>query len=501
LDLEMSRTRLIWALASTVAALALAAGPAQAGQVTVVSGDHAVKENDPSVPSKAETFMRGPTPAAPLAVAAASSRGTRAVTKALKVALKKHAISRSRYNRYRRIYSRARSLRRKLRGARRTQLGYVIAALESVAARGKLGNTRMPAQFAQLERNTRYWRSLPYPASGDQVTFKGSEVLYQYYPGRGLQLQPLSTFIKASNMHGACVKHTGPCRKTGLKRLLNEMTSFAVRRSSRFIAWEYMFTFDGGTPPWMSGMAQATAIQAYARASQLLNQPGYVTTAKRALPAFKVHPPLGVRTRGPRGGVTYLQYSFAPRLYIFNAFTQALLGLYDYAKITGDQTALARYNEAEPELRRMIPFSDLGDWTLYNYRGHEANANYHELLREVLASMCTRKLGDIYCTYAKKYRHYQIDPPVLDYTGPDEATKGEFTRLRFTLSRLSVVELNVYKGSKLAFHKLLTFRRGSRYFLWKPKSSGDYTVRISAKELRTGLGKHGRTNGELTVSG
>jgi hypothetical protein len=248
-------------------------------------------------------------------------------------------------------------------------------------------------------------------------------------------------------------------------------------------------------------MAQATAIQAYGRASQLLKQPGYVTTAKKALPAFKVAPPVGVRTRGPRGGVTYLQYSFAPRLYIFNAFLQSLIGLYDFSQITGDQTALARYNEAEPEARRMIPFSDLGDWTLYNYRGHEANANYHELLREFLASMCSRKLGAIYCTYAKKYHGYQVDPPVLDYTGPDGATKGKSTRLRFTLSKLSVVQLDVYKGSKLALHRLVTMRRGAHYFTWKPKSAGDYTVRLAAKELRTGFGKRGRTSGALTVEG
>jgi hypothetical protein len=436
---------------------------------------------------------------APTAVA--SSRGTRAVSKSLKTALRKHAISRSRYDRYRRAYSKARSVRRKLRGARRAQLGYVIAALESVAARGKLGNTRMPAQFAQLERNTRYWAALPYPAVGDQVTFKGSEVLYQYYPGRGLQLQPLSTFKKANNMHGACSKHTGPCRKAALERLLNEMTSFAVRRSSRFIAWEYMFSFGGGSPPWISAMAEGVAIQGYARAAQLLGEPRYVTVAKRALPVYKVRPPLGVRTRGPRGGVTYLQYSFAPRLYIFNAFIQSLVSLWDFNQITGDAAAGARYQEAEPEARRMVPFSDIGDWSLYNYRGHESDRNYHELLREELASMCTRRLGAIYCTYAKKYRGYQVDPPELAYRGPGEATKGRYTRLRFTLSKLSVVQVDVYKGSKLAFHRLVTFRRGSRSFLWKPRSTGDYTVRLSAKELRTGLGKRGRTTGELTVAG
>ena len=332
-------------------------------------------------------------------------------------------------------------------------------------------------------------------------TFKGSEVLYQYYPGRGLQMQPLSTFKKANNMHGACTKGTGPCRRDGIKRLLDEMTSFGVRRSSRFIAWEYLFSFGGGTPPWISGMAEATAIQAYGRASQLLGEPRYVATAKKALQAFTTAPPTGVRTRGPRGGVTYLQYSFAPRLYIFNAFLQSLIGLYDFSKITHDSASAARYAEAEPEARRMVPFSDVGDWSLYNYRGHESDRNYHELLREFLASMCSRRLGEVYCTYSRKYRGYQVDPPAVSYTGPDAATKGTSTRLRFTLSKLSAVQLDVYKGSKLAFHRIATFRRGAPYFTWKPGSAGDYTVRLGAKELRTGLGKRGTASGSLQVAG
>ena len=496
----MSTVKAACALVGALALIALGAGSASAAPVTVVDGDHAVRQEDPFAPSRAQTYMPEPRgAAAPRAVS--SSRGTRAVSRALKSALRKKTISRASYNRYRGAYSRARSVRRRLRGARGSQLGYVIASLDSTAVRGRLIASRMPAQFVQLERNTRYWPSLPYPASGDQVTFKGSEVLYQYYPGRGLQMQPLSTFKKANNMHGACVKGGAPCRRAGLKRLLDEMASLAVRRSRHFIAWEYMFSFGGGTPPWMSAMAQGVAIQGYGRASQLLKDPRYLTIARKALPAFATPPPVGVRTRGPRGGVTYLQYSFAPRLYIFNAFIQSLVSLYDFDKIANDAGAAARYREAEPEARRMVPFSDVGDWSLYNYRGHESDRNYHELLREELDSMCVRRLGPIYCTYARRYRGYQVDPPNLSYTGPARATKGSSTRLRFSLSKLSVVQLDVYKGSKLAYHRLLTFRRGAHYVTWKPNSAGDYTVRLSAKELRTGLGKRGKASGSLQVAG
>ena len=87
-------------------------------------------------------------------------------------------------------------------------------------------------------------------------------------------------------------------------------------------------------------MAQATAVQALGRASQLLDGPDYLATARKALRAFSASPSAGgVKVRGFRGGRHYLQYSFAPRLFIMNAFLQSVIGLYDYAKITGDSRA------------------------------------------------------------------------------------------------------------------------------------------------------------------
>jgi hypothetical protein len=278
------------------------------------------------------------------------------------------------------------------------------------------------------------------------------------------------------------------------------MTALAVKRGRRFIAWEYLFYFGGGSPPWMSGMAQATGIQALGRASQLLHEPKYARLARRALGAFDTPPPTGVRTTGPRGGTAYLQYSFAPGLYIFNAFLQSLIGLHDFARITGNARALRQYHDAEPEARAEVPYSDVGDWSLYNYAGHESSPDYHELLREFLQSMCIRHLGPIYCRYAKKYRGYQIDPPKVSYDGPLTATEDEPTSLRFSISKLSVVEVTVKRpDGRLVFDRLATFRRGSGAFTWTPKGPSTFTVRVAAKELRTGMEKRGSDTAEVVV--
>jgi hypothetical protein len=113
--------------------------------------------------------------------------------------------------------------------------------------------------------------------------------------------------------------------------------------------------------------------------------------------------------------------------------------------------------------------------------------------------MCTRRLGQIYCDYASRYRGYQVDPPELNFTGPDVAATRQWTSIRFSVSKLSAVEVKVYKGGQLAFRRLATFSRGNGSFAWKPSSPGLYTVQLGAKELRTGLGKKDRATGEIAV--
>jgi len=500
-------------LAAALGVVALAAGPASAAEVIVVDGERAARVEDPLAPSLAEAELGVPAPAR--ARAARSRGGPLAVYLVLRRQLRRGRISRVSYRGYVKTFRRARAVRRRLAGARGRQLDYVIGTLERIALRGRLIPSRMPELFLILRRNAQYWPSRPYPAPRDWVRFRGSDLMFQYFPGRGLQLHPLGTFKRANLMHADCVRRPGtgaprcdvitgrtpppgPCHRERLRRLLDEMSRLAVRRSRRFIAWEYMFDFGDGSPPWMSAMAQAAALKAYARAGRLLDRPEYFRTAARSLGAYEARWPIGVRTRGPLGGTYYLQYSFAPRLRIFNAFFEAIMGLHDFAKLTGDERARQLFLRAEPEARGEVPYSDVGDWSLYNWRGHASDRNYHELLREVLQGLGIR-LGGIYCRYAIRYRHYQIDPPRLRFLGPSTAVGDRLTRVRFSLSKLSVVELRVYKGGRLAYGRVATFRHGGRSFLWRPRSPGSYTVRLGAKELRTGRGLKGSSFGSVEV--
>jgi hypothetical protein len=499
---------------TALAAPATFTGSADAAQVIVVYGERASRVDDPFVPPRAQIDL-GPAPGGARIRAYPAGHGPRAVGRALRRARQTGAITPSRYNGYRRAFRGARTTWRRLPPARKAELGYVLRSLERMALGGRLTPSRMPVVFLQLRRNSAYWSSRPFPAAGDQVSFRGSELLFQYFPGRGLQLHPLANFKKANLLHGACGRRGRaqpvcgarppgprpgtPCRPGRLRRLLDELSALAVRRGGGFVAWEYLFHFGGGSPPWMSAMAQAVAITALGRGAQLLNRPDYHVTARAALGAFEARPPVGVSTGGPRGGVHYLQYSFAPRLYIFNAFLQALIGLHDYARLARDPRATSLFSQAEPEAQQEVPHSDVGDWSRYSFRGRESTREYHELLREVLQGL-GRRLGGAYCAYAIRYRGYQTQPPTIRFSGPQATAARRQTRVGFTLSKLSVVELKIYKGRRLVFRRLATFRRGSRSFGWRPRSAGRYAVRLGAKEQRTGRSLRGRAAGAIVVA-
>ena len=67
------------------------------------------------------------------------------------------------------------------------------------------------------------------------------------------------------------------------------------------------------------------------------------------------------------------------------------------------------------------------------------------------------------------------------------------------MSKLSAVEAKVYRGTKLVFDRIATFRRGAGAFAWRPRGPGMFTVRLGAKELRTGMGKKDRATTEIEV--
>ena len=246
-------------------------------------------------------------------------------------------------------------------------------------------------------------------------------------------------------------------------------------------------------------MAQATGIQAFARASQLLGDPRYLTYARDALRRLPEAPADRRRHPRPPGRQPLppvLVRAAAVHLQRLPAVGDRALRLLDDHRRRHRADAL-RQRGARGAARR-CRLSDTGDWSLYSYRGRESTMEYHELLREFMREHVQPLQGrPSTARRRKRYRGYMTDPAELVFTGPATATKGEATPV--TLHRLQALgggDQDHHAGQDVA-DKVATFRRGNGSFAWKPGTTGTYTVQLAAKELRTGQGLRTRTSGEI----
>ena len=474
-------------VAVVAVAAAVFVAPASAAPVLEVRPDSTVVRENPYLPPRAESDLPPPRGGAQAVSPGARAAAGPTVGEALKQALDAGNITTEERREWRRAYRRALRTRANLTGLRKTQLSSVIEILERIARTERLDASRMPALFLQLERNTEYWPNRPYPASGQRVSFEDSELIFQYYPGYGLQIQPLANFGMANGLW-----RSG--RERRLRELLDELVAIASHRG-RFTTWEYWFSFGGGSPPWMSAMAQGTAIQALSRASELLDEPSYLRVARRGIRAFSTRAPLGVRVRGRDGGNHYLLYSFSRGLRVLNAFAQSLNGLYDYATIAGHERAMALFEKGEVSLRAELPSYDTGAWTLYSLGGSEATVEYHQLATDFLGNLCEKLGPGLYCDTAERFEGYLKESPRLDLR-TSRLVEDNLQYVRFSVSKRSTVRLTISRNGSVVYSAAASVSYGTHAFSWTPSRTGDYVATLSAESFN---GTHGSASGTITV--
>jgi hypothetical protein len=411
-------------------------------------------------------------------------------------------------------YTAAESSLKKLSGTRRSELGAVLANVQAIAAAGEFIPSRLGALFLTLERNRQWWTTQPLVASRVRVSFAGSKLVWEYYQGQGIEIQWLGTFGEGNGYYLAGNENAN------LKQLVSEIIPLATDRAGG-IAWEYMFQFDGGKPPWTSGLSQATALQVLSRAWSRFKEPADLTAAQQALGIFQTPPPAGVRVTSAIGA-HYLEYTYAPTDRILNGEIQALVGLYDYTSITQDPVGLKLFEAGDAEERVRTPLYNTGAWSMYDQYG-ESDLSYHELLTEFLQHLCerTRKgepiaappatpttgttpapspaiAGDaIYCTTAEQLTADLHTPPaisLLTTTLPTSARAG----VQLSLSKVSTVHLTVRSAGKVVWSNSATVERGKPKLLWPtPAKGGVYTVTLTATDL---AGNYATATGTITVA-
>jgi hypothetical protein len=468
---------------------------ARAARVVVLDrAGHATVREDPYLPAMATTPVAATRVAATRrgedAVLAHPPAG-RTVRSELARLFRAHAITATAYRRYRTDFNGALTQVRHLTATRGQELEAVIENLHDIAASGKLIPSRLPALFATLERNRQWWRRGPLLSFGQRVEFAGSMLVWEFYPGQGIELQELGSFGKAQALCAA-----GPGAAARCKRFLAELVPLAARRAGG-LTWEYYFRFDGGEPPWTSAMSQGTALQALADAARALHDPTYLDVARRALPVFTRPPPAGVAVPTSRG-TRYLQYSFAaaPSDDVINGFLQSLIGLQDYAEVSGNPVANRLFEAGDAEARFDVPRFDTGAWSLYQ-PGEEDSLDYHELVTQFLHQLCTSTAVPVYCSTASRFDEDLKTPPALRLLTM-RVPAGKPGRISFRVSKISRVGITVALDGRAEFLTSASFSYGVHSFEIPPLArAGTYSVQLDATDL---AGNYGQTAGTMKVS-
>lgn len=427
--------------------------------------------------------------AAPPASAAAGGRDRPTLGESLDALRRDGRISDAEYRERARTYRRVRGALRRLSGPPRRALAGALAQAAELAGRDRLDGRLTPV-FVTLERNLAWYLDgrRGVPAAGTRRLFAGSDVVFQHYGHAGWQIQPLASY---GRLNGLLTGRRPDVPRA--RRLADDLLDLAVRRAGQ-LASEYEFAWAGGPPGWVSGMTSATAVQSLARLWRATGDRRYLDAAGRMLFVFERPPPVGVRLERGGAGAHYLLYSQAPSLLVGNGFAQALIGLYDYAELTGDARGRGLYEDGLARARGTIARFDTGAWSLYwrrpgTRRGEESSLHYHRLFATFLDRLCGRTGEPAFCRLERRFDVYEKRPVRIGRLRT--RTRGEVLTVRVWTSKRGSGHLTLRRGDRVVRARALLLARGTRVVRWRrPREPGSYRLVLSA-ESPTGLASRG----------
>jgi len=374
---------------------------------------------------------------------------------------------------------------------RRDELGSQLVGLATVAARGALTPARMRPMFRQLDANRIWFAASAPPRPEARVSVGGDPLVYAYYPGHGLQFQPLFNWTKVNGYWFAK-------DYAGMQKLVDELAAVSVPQRGGWVSWEYSFDYPGSRAPWLSGMAQGVAIQALARAWQATQNGNDLALARQALPGLGR--PLaagGLLVRASRGRWWPL-YAEDPSLRVLNGDLQTVISLYDYAAITSDPQALQWAQDGAAVAAARLRRYDTGAWSLYQ-GSREAPLGYHDLMTLQLRQLALKSGNPVFRTYADRFAAYRVTPPVIAapadrvvqvYPSVADSPRAS-VRVSARLDKVSNVAFVVTdeSGSVVAARRLGRQGRGPVKVRWnghagrRPAAPGSYRLWLRATDL------------------
>jgi len=426
------------------------------------------------------------------ATANATKKPTDPVVTIIVSAAKRHKITSADKHVWLHDWAVSERAQRRLATHHRSKAAQIVGAraiATGLAQHHQLRVDQLPLVMSGVHATTDVMLHRGYPAREARIKLAGDAATYGFYPGWGIQIQPLFTFSEGNQL--VSLNNTA-----GVTAIANRMLELDTSRL-HYRAWEYAFPWQGAKLPWVSAMTQATAMQFYARAWQLTGKANYLATAKAAMPGFQLDARDGGLMTYQGLGRWFLLYPFNPSQRILNGHLQAMIGLSDYATITGDPEALSLVQDGINAVVPLLSKFDTGAWSRYQY-GQEADLGYHDLMTTQLNKLSNRTALQIFRDYGSKFRNYRITPPETSVSsktsGPGYPIHDGYrdnVRTSWFVDKHSTVRISVVDDHDSAIRTYRgVYSRGSHSFAWdgwtgahKIAPAGSYHLTISATDL------------------
>jgi hypothetical protein len=352
---------------------------------------------------------------------------------------------------------RAAYLARTLPSGRREHVAVALGEIASFA--GKMTEPRALALVGELKANDDYFLQHWAPQPKTDIT-DADGIVYRYFSGRCFEFHPLANF-------GALNARVAAGDIEGSQRLADALVERGVYQSSGGIGWEYTFPYGGGRAPWLSGMAQAVAAQALARAAGLIPSESTSLLGK-ARAAYQAIP--GRLLTSVAAGPWIRLYSFTS-LPVLNAQLQAVISLQSYAATAEDSVAAALATRMQRAAAATLPRFDSGYWSYYALPHDPSPLDYHEYVVQLLQRL--KSADPRFADAAVRFAAYEKQPPAF------QLASGSLGALQFWLSKPSTVSVTTGAGPS----RRLSLDGGWHTLSWGvPKRAGAYPVHLAATD-------------------
>jgi hypothetical protein len=204
----------------------------------------------------------------------------------------------------------------------------------------------------------------------------------------------------------------GARERLATARIQLEWLVSAQERTDEFAGCWLMRYDDANHPwlkaPWTSAITSGTAISALLRGAELFGDGRYRAAALAAYRSMHIARPQMALCLERGADLWYEEYPAVPPLHVLNGHAYALLGVADYARVTRDPEADARWRRAAVTLLSHIEEFDLGYWSAYDLRSREPvsvhyQKNIHVPLLRILATL-VQDAG--FATVADRWEQY-----------------------------------------------------------------------------------------------